>query len=277
MASPVLVTPDSTRLAGSPRTQLINGSPSGSPISVDLVDLPAGYLDEPRQHDAWVYLLVWQAGPLGAIIRHGPTGSEINPLTDQLVAIPPGNTYTMGNPSDAHGHNVVAYEFRAAATVAFPTTAKPTLIRTDHTEFALSQQGQPMATLMDGGPDGNVPGSPVSAGRVRMRSGHVAEPHEHRRTWIYVLLRHAGPLGAITLHGPTLDGRIHQQVGQLVAVRPGEAHAAANPSPTHDVDAYEFRVAPSIHTDNIVRDDLRPHLDRQKPVLFDLPQTSSHR
>jgi uncharacterized RmlC-like cupin family protein/mannose-6-phosphate isomerase-like protein (cupin superfamily) len=279
ITSPVLVRPDAAPLAGSPRTQLINGSPSsnvpGSPISVDLVHMPPGHVDEPRHHnDIWVYLLVWRAGPLGAIIRHGPAGSEINPSTDQLVAIPPGVTYTLRNPSDEH--DVVAYEFRATATVAVPATATPTLIRTDHHEFALSQQGQPIATVLDGGPDGNVPGSPVSAGLVRMRPDHVAEPHHHSNTWIYVLLRHAGPLGAITLHGPALEGRIHQTVGQLVAMPPAEAHAAVNPSPTHNVVAYEFRANPTIDTDNIVLDELRSALDDQKPVLFD-PSTTHAR
>jgi uncharacterized RmlC-like cupin family protein len=280
VTSPVLVRPDSARLAGSPRTQLINGSPSGnvsnSPISVDLVHLPPGHVDEPRHHnDTWAYLLVWHADPLGAIIRHGPARNEITPSTDQLVAIPPGVAYMLRNPSDEH--DVLVYEFRATTTVAVPAAATPTLIRTDHTEFALSKQGQPMATLLDGGPDGNVPGSPVSAGLVRMRPGHVAEPHHHRNTWIYVLLRHAGPLGAITLHGPTLDGHIHQTVGQLVAMPPAEAHAAVNPSDQDDIVAYEFRANPTIHTDNIILTELRPALDDQKPVLFDPPTTTSVR
>lgn len=275
VTSSVLVRPDSFSVAEGPRTQLINGSPSGtvpgSPISVDMVHLPPSHVDEPRHHnDTWVYLLIWRAGPLGAIIRHGPAGSEITPRSDQLVVIPPGVTYTMSNPSDEH--DVVAYEFRATTTataaVAFPAAATPTLIRADHAEFALSQQGQPIAALLDGGPDGNVPGSPVSVGLVRMRPGHVAEPHRHNNTWIYVLLRDAGPLGAITLHGPTLDGRLHQTVGQLVAVPPAEAHVAVNPSHQDDVVAYEFRANPTIHTDNIVLDELRPALDDQKPVLF---------
>ncbi|MFL6118751.1 hypothetical protein [Actinophytocola sp.] len=282
VTSPVLVRPDSAPLAGSPRTQLINGGPSGnvtgSPISVDLVHLPPGHVDEPHHHtDTWVYLLVWHAGPLGAIIRHGPARSEITPSTDQLVAIPPGVTYTLRNPSNEH--DILAYEFRATTTVAvaFPTNATPTLIRTDHHEFALSQQGQPMATLLDGGPDGNVPGSPVSAGLVRMRPGHVAEPHHHGNTWIYVLVRHAGSLGAVTLHGPTLEGRIHQRVGQLVAMPPKKAHAAVNPSDQDDIVAYEFRANPTIHTDNIILNELRPALDDQKPVLFSPSMTTRAR
>jgi uncharacterized RmlC-like cupin family protein len=241
-----------------------------------MVHMRPGHVEEPRHHDdIWVYLLVWHAGPLGAIIRHGPARSEITPSTDQLVAIPPGVTYTMSNPSDEH--DVVAYEFRATATVAGPATAQPTLIRTDHHAFARSQQGQPIATVLDGGADGNVVGSPVSAGLVRMRPGHVAEPHRHNDTWIYVLLRDAGPLGAITLHGPALNGRIHQTVGQLVAMPPKRAHAAVNPSHQDDVVAYEFRANPTIHTDNIVLNELRPALDDQKPVLFSPSTTAQAR
>lgn len=279
---PVLLNPAPTPATATTRTPLVDGSSGGnvpgSPLAADVVHIPPRRFDTTRQHhDRWTYLLIWQTGPLGAIIRHGNASGEIHPSIGQLVALPPGVAYTVTNPGDEPGHHVVAYEFRATPTTAVPSTATPTLVHTDHHEFGLSQQGQPIATLLDGHPGGNVPGSPVSAGLVRMRPGHVAQPHQHTDTWIYVLLRHAGPLGAITLYGPQLEGHIHQAVGQLVVMPPSEAHAAVNPSDEHDIVAYEFRAAPSIHTDNVVLDVLRTALDRQMPVLFNLPQATRRR
>lgn len=150
----------------------------------------------------------------------------------------------------------------------------PLLTTPDPANVTMSDQRQPMALLVDAD---IADGSPISAGWVQMRPGGVAEPHHHPNTWVYILLWSAGPLGAITLYGPKLEHRIHQQPGQLLLIPPGVPHAAVNPSPSHHVVAYEFRGAPSIHTDNIVLDNLRPHLDGQVPVLFDPPPTPARR
>lgn len=153
----------------------------------------------------------------------------------------------------------------------------PVLVTPDPTQFTLSRQGQPMVPLIDGTRTGNAVGSPISAGFVRMKPEHVAEPHRHTDTWVVTLLWSAGPLGAITLYGPTLAGRIHQAVGQIVAIPPGMAHTAVNPNPEDDVVAYEFRANPSIHNDNVILENLRPHLNAQRPVLFGIPRSVSQR
>ncbi len=153
----------------------------------------------------------------------------------------------------------------------------PLLVSPAQGELTLTHQGQPMAALVDGSPDGNAVGSPISAGLVRMRPGHVAVPHEHSDTWVIVLLWSAGALGAITLYGPTLSGRIHQKVGQLVAIPPGVPHVAVNPNPDEDVVAFEFRANPSIYRDNVRLMSLQPFLDTQMPVLFDVPEHTAHR
>lgn len=153
---------------------------------------------------------------------------------------------------------------------------KPLLITPHDKLLEISRVDQPLATLIDG-TAGATAGSPVSAGFVSMRPGAVAAPHCHPDTWVYVLVWSAGPLGAITLYGPRFEGLVHQQPGQLLLIPPGVPHAAANPSPSQNITAFEFRANPSIHADNVVREDLRDYLDRQMPVLFDIPAIESSR
>ena len=148
---------------------------------------------------------------------------------------------------------------------------KPLLVSPEGRPIALSKVDQPIATLVDGTDPGVATGAPVSAGYIEMRPGAVSAPHCHPATWVYVLLWSSGPLGAITMYGEEFEGLIHQQPGELLVIPPGVPHAAANPSPSHGIRAFEFRGNPSFHADNVVRDDLRPHLLTQMPVLFDIP------
>lgn len=276
---PVLVKPNLAQLVRSSRTQLVDDRSSvgvsGSPLSVEMAHVRPGHAGEPDRRRNWTFLLVWQAGPRGAIVHYGPARDQINPATSQLVAIPPGVAHTIFNPNDEH--DLVTYAFHTAATTQSPSKAQPFVISVNDHELAVSQQGQPIATLLDGNPGGNVAGSPISAGFVSMRPGHVAEPHQHNDTWVYVLLHESGPLGANTLYGPRFEGLIHQQPGQLLVIPPGIPHTASNPSPTRTITAFEFRANPTIHVDNIVRDDLRHYMDGQIPVLFDIPAAEPSR
>lgn len=276
---PVLMKPDMAQPGRSSRTQLVDDRSgvglSGSPLSVEILHVRPGHAGEPGRRRAWSFLLVWQAGPRGAIVHYGPARDQINPAASQLVAVPPGVAHTIFNPDDKQ--DLVAYEFHTAATTERSSRTQPLVVSVDDQPFAVSRQGQSIATLLDGNPRGNCPGSPISAGFVNMRPGHVAEPHQHNDTWVYVLLHESGPLGANTLYGPRLEGLIHQQPGQLLVIPPGIPHTASNPSPTRTITAFEFRANPTIHVDNIVRDDLRRYVDGQMPVLFDIPAAEASR
>lgn len=148
--------------------------------------------------------------------------------------------------------------------------AKPLLITPDDVRVAVGVRGQPFASLVDGTAVGNVPGAPAGVEWMHMDQGGVSEPHQYLTTWVYVLVWSAGPLGAITLYGEDLSGRIYQLPGQLLLIPPGVVHAAANPSPTYNVVRYEFLVGRPEDLVNAVREDLRDQLARQIPVLVDL-------
>lgn len=154
---------------------------------------------------------------------------------------------------------------------------KPLLISPRNKQLELSPAGQPIATLIDGTSTGAAAGSPVSAGHVSMRPGAVDAPRCHPNTWVYMLLWSSSSLGAITTYGPSFHGMVHQMPGQLLLIPPGVPYATANPSPTHEVVAYWFHANPSLHADSVVRDDLRSLLDRQMPMVFDIPTNQPSR
>lgn len=154
---------------------------------------------------------------------------------------------------------------------------KPLLISPPDRLFEVSHVDQPIVSLVADTSCGPTTGSPVSAGYISMRPGAVDPPRCHENTWVYVLLWSASVLGAITMYGPTFEGMIHQKPGQLLVIPPGVPYASANPSPTYNVVAYRFHAGSPIEADDVVREDLRSHLDRQLPMLFDIPANQSHR
>jgi uncharacterized RmlC-like cupin family protein len=154
---------------------------------------------------------------------------------------------------------------------------KPLLISPPDRLIEMSHVDQPIVSLVDGTSAGPTDDSPFSASYISMRPGAVDPPRCHANTWVYVLLWSASVLGAITMYGRTFEGMIHQKPGQLLVVPPEIPYATANPSPTNTVVAYKFYAGPSSQTDDGAHEDLRSHLDRQLPMLFDIPANQSHR
>lgn len=126
-----------------------------------------------------------------------------------------------------------------------------------------SDQGQDMVPIFWGGPDGNVPDSPVCGVKILMAPGKVSRPHVHREVQVQVTLESACT-GVWTLAGDRLETASELRPGGTLVIPPGVPHIALYPHAMHmdgqcaEAMATEIRNHPDYRYDTYGRPDLWP-------------------
>lgn len=111
-------------------------------------------------------------------------------------------------------------------------------------------QGHKIRPLVDGRPNGNVPGMDVCAGGLDVPAGFIAAPHQHDDTDVIVHVVDCGEEGALTLYGPDLEFEAIQHPGEVLPIQKGWPHTVVNLSLTTSIRAYEFRSNRTVLVDN---------------------------
>lgn len=129
------------------------------------------------------------------------------------------------------------------------------LLTPDRRKARLSDHKLLIHPLVDGSPEGNMPGSPACAGYVVLKPRDAALSHLHEDSWTYVVVLSAGPEGVVTQLGHKMEQFVVQHPGQVLVIQPGLPHRVRNTG-SQWVTAIELRTCGSVFDDRILLPDL---------------------